>query len=352
MAKKSIILCFDGTWNTPEHTPSPAEDDSTNVFRFYERVRDTSDGGQTQLKWYNKGVGTEWLNRFRGGAFGLNLDKHILDGYRFLIKNYNVDDDIYLIGFSRGAYTARSLAGLIRNSGLLKMLDDDLIDRAYGIYRSKEHVDSEHATAFRKANAREISIKFVGVWDTVGALGIPLKPFAEFNAEQYGFHDTKLSSMIQNAFHAVAVDEHREPYKPTLWQAQDQMDKEKGRKLEQVWFSGAHADVGGGYTGNHPIADLSLRWMQKVASDCGLGVEIIPPPIENILLTSDIHDSFKEFCGGFFAFFTSRYFRPLGKPDDGPQHLDISVRKKITSRNDYRPKNEGLIEAQETDYPW
>ncbi|MEN6621988.1 MAG: DUF2235 domain-containing protein, partial [Smithella sp.] len=165
MKKKSIILCFDGTWNTPGHESSPAEDDSTNVFRFYERISDANDDGHAQLKWYNKGVGTEWMNRVRGGAFGLNLDNHILDGYRFLIQNLKENDDLYLIGFSRGAYTARSLAGLIRNSGLLKNEDDDLIDRAYGIYRSRAGVDSEHATAFRKANSREISIKFIGVWD-------------------------------------------------------------------------------------------------------------------------------------------------------------------------------------------
>jgi uncharacterized protein (DUF2235 family) len=345
MENKSIVLCFDGTWNTPGTTAAYVEDDSTNVFRFYERVQAENARGQKQIKWYNEGVGTEWFNRFRGGAFGLQLDQHILDGYLYLIKNYEEGDEIYLIGFSRGAYTARSLAGLIRNSGLLKNADEELINRAYGIYRSKEDVDSEHALAFRNANSRDISIKFIGVWDTVGALGVPLKPFAEFNAEHYGFHDTKLSSIIQNAYHAVAVDEHREPYAATLWQPQDQQDREKGQKLEQLWFSGAHADVGGGYPGTHPIADLTLRWMQKKASDCGLGVVIIPPPQESDLLSVDLHDSFTEFLGGFFTWFSHRHYRPIGQLEDGPQSLDLSVRKRYSSRTNYRPKNRGLFEV-------
>lgn len=352
MENKGIVLCFDGTWNTPGQVTSPCEDDSTNVFRFYERIGGENSEGRPQIKWYNKGVGTEWLNRVRGGAFGLGLDKHILDGYRFLIKHYKPGDDIYLIGFSRGAYTARSLVGLIRNSGLLKNEDDDLIDRAYAIYRSKEDVDSEHASAFRRANSREISIRFIGVWDTVGALGIPLKPFAEFNSEQYGFHDLKLSSIVQNAFHAVAVDEHREPYAAALWGPQDMRDKERGQRLEQIWFSGAHSDVGGGYEGAHPIPDLTLRWMQKKAVECGLGVEIIPAPHEDNLLKSDIHDSFREFLGGVFSWFSRRYYRTVGQACDGPQNVDVSVRKRTIVRDDYRPKNKGLFEAPESCDAW
>ena len=123
---KNIVLSFDGTWNTPGQAEDPTEDDSTNVFRFHERVSAANTEGRAQFKWYNMGVGTEWLNRIRGGAFGLRLDQHIKDGYRVLIENYEEGDDIYLTGFSRGAYTARSLVGLIRNSGLLKNADDDL----------------------------------------------------------------------------------------------------------------------------------------------------------------------------------------------------------------------------------
>ena len=345
---KNIVLSFDGTWNTPGQAADPTEDDSTNVSRFHDRVSAVNPEGRAQFKWYNEGVGNEWLNRIGGGAFGLRLDQHIKDGYRVLIENYEEGDDIYLIGFSRGAYTARSLVGLIRNSGLLKRKDDALIDRAYTMYRSGEDVDSEHALAFRKANSRDINIKFVGVWDTVGALGIPLKAFEYFDAEAYGFHDTKLSSLVQNAYHALAVDENREPYAATLWGPQAPKDRAREQTLEQVWFSGAHADVGGGYTGTHPVSDLTLRWMQKKASACGLDVELIPAPSEDSLLNCELHDSFKEFLKGVFSWFTHRYYRPIGESDGGPQTRDPLVQKRAVSRADYRPKNKGLFETQET----
>jgi uncharacterized protein (DUF2235 family) len=352
MPNKNIVLCFDGTWNTPGSIASPAEDVSTNVFRFYERVSAVTEDGREQFKWYNRGVGTEWMNRIRGGAFGLNLDQHIMEGYRTLIDHYREGDDVYLVGFSRGAYTARSLAGLIRNCGLLMNADDELIKRAYSIYRSRDEVDSEHAQAFRRANSREILLKCVAVWDTVGALGVPLKPFAEFNAEEYGFHDTKLSSIIRNAFHAIAVDEHREPYAATLWQPQDSKDMAAGQKLEQVWFSGAHADVGGGYEGDHPVADLTLRWMQKKVYACGLQVQIIPAPDEPGLISSPLHDSFREFLGGIFSWFSRRYYRPIGRPEEGPQAVDEAVCRRAAVRPEYRPKNKGLFDAPQTRDAW
>ncbi len=349
MAAKNIVLCFDGTWNTPGRTADPAEDDSTNVVRFYEMVSKTTDQGREQVKWYNQGVGTEWLNRVRGGAFGLGLDKHIIDGYSKLIETYEEGDDIYLVGFSRGAYTARSLVGLVRNSGLLRTPDKVLMDRAYELYRSRSEVDSEYAMAFRKANSCEVDIRFVGVWDTVGALGLPVESFEDFDAKRYAFHDTKLSSIVQNAYQAIAVDENREPYAPTLWGPQDDKDKAKGQTIEQVWFSGAHADVGGGYKGEHPVSDLTLRWMQKKASNCGLKVESISSPNPDSLISAEIHDSFREFLGGVFSIFSRRYYRPMAQDAGGPQTIDGSVLKRINSRREYRPKNVGLYDLTETD---
>lgn len=349
MRNKNIVLCFDGTWNIPGKAAGATEDNSTNVWQFFERV--SQEGRRPQIKWYNKGVGTEWLNRFRGGTFGLGLDKHILDGYRKLIELYEPGDDIYLVGFSRGAYTARSLVGLVRNCGLLKKgSSDELIDYAYSMYRSKEAVDSEHAAAFRQANSRDIKINFVGVWDTVGALGIPLQPFADFDAERYTFHDTKLSSIVQNAYQALAIDEHREPFAPAFWNPQDDRDSAKGQVLEQMWFSGAHADVGGGYPGNHPLAHLSMRWMLKKAAACGLDVQMIPTPREDELLSCELHDSFKEFFSGMFSMFHRRYYRAVGR--SGAEAVDRFVRKRFAFRADYRPKNEGLFVARESDETW
>lgn len=348
MASKNIVLCFDGTWNVPNtQDTNPAEDHSTNVWRFHNSVLPGNAQNREQFRWYNEGVGTEWLNRVRGGAFGLRLDEHIKDGYRKLIENYREGDDIYLLGFSRGAYTARSLVGLIRNSGLLRAADRELIETAYANYRSKQDVDSEQAIAFRKAHSREVMIKFVGVWDTVGALGIPIRSAGEFNAHEYGFHDTKLSSIVQNAYHALAVDENREPYQATLWGPQEAKDQAKGQKVEQVWFSGAHADVGGGYLGEHPVADLSLRWMQQKASVCGLGLNMVAAPSEGSILACELHDSFREFLGGFFSMFSHRYYRAIGQASDGIQNAHQLVRKRVAARTDYRPKNTGLFDIGE-----
>ena len=349
---KNIVLSFDGTWNTPGDTKSPAEDDSTNVFRFHQSVTPARADGRLQVKWYNEGVGTEWMNRIRGGAFGLGLDKHILDGYRKLIELHEDGDDVFIVGFSRGAYTARSLVGLIRNSGLLRTADETLIDRAYEMYRSRDQVDSEHARAFRSANAREIRLRFVGVWDTVGALGVPLQSFKEFNAEEYAFHDTKLSAIVVNAFHALAVDENREPYRATMWGPQDARDRAQGQVLEQLWFPGAHSDVGGGYTGTHPVADLTLRWMQKKAQACGLSVQALAAPTRAATVVADLHDSFATFFGGFFSIFHRRYYRPMGRAEHGPQRLDVTVKERIQARADYRPKNDDLHAVPESGEAW
>jgi uncharacterized protein (DUF2235 family) len=353
MGNKNIVLCFDGTWDVPGKSASVAEDASTNVWQFFERVSKVAAQGKEQIKWYNEGVGTGWLNRVGGGAFGLGLDKHVMDGYRKLIELYEPGDDVYVVGFSRGSYTARSLVGLLRNSGLLnKGSDDRMVEWAYAIYRSKEDVDSEHAAAFRRANSRDIEVKFVGVWDTVGALGVPLKPFSDFDAEQYSFHDTKLSSLVQNAYQALALDEHREPFAPTLWSSQEPREIARGQTLEQVWFSGAHADVGGGYPGDHPVAHLGLRWMLKKASVCGLGVEMIPMPGETDILKCELHDSFRSFLHGTYPLFHKRYYRAVGQTGEGPQAVDGLVLKRIASRPDYRPKNQGVLVAPVCNAGW
>lgn len=344
----SILLGFDGTWDKPGDENNPEEKlTGTNVVRLCESARKftVDQNGQPQKVQYFAGLGTKWYEHFRGGLFGYGLDATILEGYRCLIKEYQDGDEVYVIGFSRGAYTARSLSGLIRKSGLLRKEDDALIDEAYTLYRAREDdVDSERARAFRKKNSRDITIKFMGVWDTVGELGIPLKSFADFDAALYGFHDTKLSSIVQYAYHVLAIDENREPFSPTCWGPQDPKAVAFGQKIEQVWVSGAHADIGGGYQGNNPISDLTLCWMQQKAARCGLQLEKIVPPKPDLLSQANIHDSFKEFFSSVYSWFHSRYYRPIGQPEDGSQVIDLSVIDRLQNRTDYRPKNKGLYE--------
>src|SRR5262249_50439618 len=151
----------------------------TNVRRFHEAALAEGPDGVHQIRWYSAGVGTRWDERFRGGAFGYGLDEIIRNGYEFLVTNYAEGDEIFVLGFSRGAYAARSLVGMLRKTGLARELD--FVPPAYALYRDRDETpDSRDSVAFRAANAREVGVKFLGVWDTVGALGIPGSAFGHF----------------------------------------------------------------------------------------------------------------------------------------------------------------------------
>ncbi|MDF3010573.1 MAG: hypothetical protein K0S03_1369, partial [Burkholderiales bacterium] len=220
---KRLILCCDGTWNSADQerngTPCP-----TNVVKLGYRVA-KRDGDIPQLIYYDQGVGTgNTLDRASGGAFGDGLEENIHDAYRFLVANYEPGDELYLFGFSRGAFTVRSIGGMIRKCGIL-----------------------ERPMQFRKScsliHEEPIPIRMIGVWDTVGSLGIPLRGLRWLTRREHQFHDTELSGSVQVACHALAIDERRAPFAPTLW---DYKPK-PGQQVEQVWFCGAHSDVGGGY---------------------------------------------------------------------------------------------------------
>lgn len=372
MAKR-LVVCFDGTWNTPdEDSRGPVKDFPTNVSRIYRSIlgRDTCGlaGGTpkkqpqvTTVKWYDSGVGTAWYEHIRGGAFGFGLSQNIRQGYKFLIENYEPGDEVYLFGFSRGAYTARSLVGLLRNSGLLdlaKLLVPDarypawkvtspgrfralqaddvphILD-AYQLYRNRDGgPDTPFAVDFRSRYAHpDVRIAFLGVWDTVGALGIPLKVADKFNAAHYAFHDTELSGIVRWACQAVALDEHREDYQATLWAPK----QKPSQKLEQVWFAGAHADVGGGYE-DPTLADAALAWMQARARDAGLELAGLQAVDEGRVARTPPTDSFGDFLLGVYKLFKDRHFRPVGQTQFGAEALHPTV----VVRPDYAPKNPGF----------
>src|SRR5687768_3222241 len=209
MAKR-LVVCCDGTWNFADQ-PS-----KTNVAKVALSVRPTSAAGKEQRVYYHSGVGTHRWERLRGGAFGVGLSRNIVDAYRFLVETYEPDDELFLFGFSRGAFTARSLAGLVHNSGVLRRDHADRIPEAWALYRDRiEQPNGAAATLFRRSYAHETEIRFVGVWDTVGALGVPapdttwLQPSANRFNRRWAFHDTELGDRVEAAFHALAVDEQR-----------------------------------------------------------------------------------------------------------------------------------------------
>lgn len=337
---KRIVLCFDGTWNTPADNALPADRQvETNVSRFYRSLAARGPDGVPQEAWYNAGVGTGWFDRIPGAIFGAGLDKHILDGYKYLAGTYEDGSEVYVLGFSRGAYAARSLVGLIRNCGLVLPGAADLkIGVAYGIYRTREDgPDSAAAIAFRRMFAREITIRFLGVWDTVGALGIPLHAAERLDEELYQFHDTKLSRIVENAYQAIALDEHRAEYEVTLWDPSEA--EAPGQAVEQRWFVGAHADVGGGYP-DRRLSDLTLRWMQDRAAALGLGLEPVSPGLEG--WRAPPTDSYAQFLDGLYARVHPRYDRRVLGTRFGDETLDPTIDLRRAADPAYRPPNPGL----------
>ncbi|RBY97783.1 DUF2235 domain-containing protein [Blastococcus sp. TF02-8] len=267
MAKR-LVICCDGTWNTPDQAaegrPCP-----TNVTKVALEVAPRGDDGRDQCVYYLRGVGTEKGERLRGGGFGMGLSRNVQDAYRTIVQNFEPGDEIFLFGFSRGAFTARSTVGFVRNCGVLKPQEAHRVEEAYELYRARgAHPRGTESELFRRSYSWEAEITFIGVWDTVGALGIPVRGMGWLN-RRWAFHDTKLSSIVKNAFHALAIDEQRGPFRPTLWEPHDEDAHPVGQRLEQVWFSGVHCGVGGGYA-DTGLSDIALLWMVERAKECGL----------------------------------------------------------------------------------
>lgn len=270
---KRIVICCDGTWQSLE------ADWPTNVQRVAQFVKPSSDDGISQVLYYDAGVGLRnAVDRIAGGAFGAGLDDEIMEAYRFLSLNYEPGDEIYLFGFSRGAYTVRSLAGLIYCSGIVCRTKLRSIPYAMSLYRDREiRPADDECVNFRNTNSllngdsRPI-ITFMGCWDTVGALGVPAQipiiPVDDWIGARYEFHDTDLGSHILHARHAVAIDEQRKVFDVTPMGPP--RAPAEGHTLEQLWFPGDHGCVGGGVRAVRELSDGPLLWMIGEAEKVGL----------------------------------------------------------------------------------
>jgi uncharacterized protein (DUF2235 family) len=286
-----LAVFADGTWNKIEPDGS-----GTNVVKLYRLA--LNDRAKGQIAFYDAGVGNSGFDKIRGGLFGMGLSKNITDCYRFLVQEWAKSPEpheILLFGFSRGAYTVRSLAGLLGRVGLVKSEGD--VDRAYDVYRlikSQKKRDVEEREWFLADKVRTMPrIAMIGVWDTVGALGIPLSWVNDLlNLMPHKFHDTGLGKHIDAAYHAVSVDEERVSYAPTLW---DPLPEGARQKLEQVYFPGVHSDVGGGYKDDRRLGDITLRWMTDRAVERGLLLDRNqqPPEIDQTHAYGKIHEPMK-----------------------------------------------------------
>lgn len=285
---KNIVVFSDGTGQ------EGGKGFNTNVYRLFNMIEDRTD---RQVAFYDRGLGTGF-RKLSGNAFGLGISKNIQDCYQFIFENYKVGDKIYLFGFSRGAFTVRSLSGFLHHFGILPKSRPELIKRAYKIYKMKDECQKacEAKKFVKKHHNMWCEIEFLGVWDTVGALGIPLRAFDLVNWGRNTFHDTTLSENIQWGRHALAIDDRRKTFHPMVW---DETHEQTAKRVKQVWFAGMHTDVGGGYQ-CRDLSDISLKWMLDEARAKNLHIyadheiELNPKP------TGFMHDSKKGILGKLF----------------------------------------------------
>lgn len=296
---RNLVVCCDGTWNEPES--------STNVIRFKDAIHRTAQ----QLVNYESGVGTRAWEALPGGIYGYGLEKRVLGSYRWLRKCFNQRDwtreqnKIFLLGFSRGAYTVRRLSGLLAHSGMPKKAAD--VNIGWEVYQER---DTKSATKLkREGRFFDISVEMIGVWDTVKSTNDP------------DYHDSKLASNVVAGYHAMAIDERRRFFPVLKW--------DRDQRALQVWFAGVHSDVGGGYkeTG---LSDIALRWMILHAHRHGLRFRKDKVESVNPRPTGMLHDSM------------TGIWKPLGeKARSIPKTAWIhpSVRTRINNRETYRPAN-------------
>lgn len=329
--QRRIVVCADGTWSRPER--DPRHDVPTNVLRLARAIRPAVLAESTQQQvFYDWGIGS-YHDHFVGALTGRGLHKNIMDGYRYIVQNYRPGDEIFLFGFSRGAYTVRCLCGMINNAGILKRPEAALIQQAFDLYRKPGKVHAPrggNAVAFRERHShRSREVRFVGVWETVGAMGIPMSFLGLFE-DRDEFHDCKPGRNVRIARHALAIDEIRSDFEPTIWWPRERLD------LKQVWFAGAHSDVGGGHRPDRDgtvLSDSALAWMMREAAVAGLVVE---PYLRRTLSRNPlarVHPSRRHFYR-----VRRRHERPI---DHGRGRVLIhrTVKQRWERDASYRPRN-------------
>ncbi len=400
---KKISLFLDGTFNTP--------DSQTNVYKLFSLaegyptgpdLKDLEDPKWKKLlkvvidkvtgydidhaaldaeytslrskeiiRYYDPGVGTRLFNRVRGGAFGKGVSENISQAYDFLCQTWEPGDEIYVFGFSRGAYTARSLVGLLNLIGLLdhKLSRDpqnrQIVMDYLHTYIKYLHQQTQFELQYEQTKPSEPTkpkllegipewrkntpVKFIGVWDTVGSLGIPNR-FRNFLAGfTFNVHETlgntEICSNVEYAYHAMAIDEHRVDFKVTPWTyANKSTDLPPQLKdVQQLWFVGAHSNVGGGYENNY-LCSISCEWMQENAISAGL--EFSKKFITNQKsLSSEVIDSYTKFAGGIHQLFNKRFFRDINfnavakKGSVINEGIHPSVWNYFLNNIDYKPDN-------------
>ncbi|MET4638332.1 DUF2235 domain-containing protein [Mycetocola sp. 2940] len=362
---KRLAVFVDGTWNVP--------DNNTNVWRLF-NLTATEDTDVRQLSYYHVGIGTgsrpgvgaesrQAVSSRLRGAFGAGVNASVRACYEWLVRHHVEGDSVYIFGFSRGAFIARSLVGLIERCGLLLPGTPISVEEVFERYR----VESPNGPVVKNPYAarlewpittdprlqrfsHRVQVEMLGVWDAVRYHDVPFGTVRGLSREQNLFHVVHPSTATaKRMFHALAVDEHRYAYRPNILRVSEPESTQPFATFEQRWFPGAHSNIGGGYE-NDTAALLSLSWMQDNAAKAGLQFK------HNVALRADDHtapiaDSFSSFLGGTYSFTRAgrRYSRPIGTdvrpsweatPDGASnQSIDASVFDRWREIESYRPLN-------------
>ena len=332
---KRLIVCADGTWNRPDQEDK-GKRKPTNVVKLARAILPRDKNDIPQIVFYDQGIGTGWgvADRLVGGAFGRGLSENIIQCYQFLNLNYETGDEIYLFGFSRGAFTVRSLAGLIGTIGLLPKNNMFYMPEAYELYRDSE--DADEIRGFRRDQAAySAEVTCVGVWDTVGALGIPVGILDDVSTARYSFHNVDLGGHIKCAFHALSIDERRKLFAPAIWNSKSPLPRER---FEQAWFAGVHSNVGGGYEPDG-LANCALHWMVNKTSGkdspLSLGFDHAYLGHYSPVAISKMRNSKK----GMYRILGS-IERALGMSKNGNEVIHETVFERLShSASDYSPDN-------------
>lgn len=300
--KKRLVFCFDGTWNKlAANTP-------TNVVLTAASIERVTKDGTAQIIHYDEGVGTGQREKWTGGIFGAGLDINLREAYRFLLFNYDPGDEIYVFGFSRGAFTARTFVGLLRYIGPLRRLHVDKIDEAIRLYRQRGGADEasldqlyrfkndfangvctladedtwrcNNVDGYAAGSAPALKVQFLGVWDTVAAMGVPaVFPASSWLNRGHRYHDVIIDEFVEHFRHAVAIDEQRATFPATLADGLDTLNQKRGFAVDdekapyqERWFPGVHGSVGGG--GDiRGLSDAALAWVLRGAMIAGLKLD-------------------------------------------------------------------------------
>ena len=351
--KRRLAIFLDGTWNV--------EDNNTNVWRLYSLCSAGGEANADQACFYTKGVGTDYGSKLKGGVLGMGFTTIIRQAYEWLVEHYRKEDDIFIFGFSRGAYAARSLAGLIARCGVPQAGSPIGIDEVYDRYKRGDEAntirdllrkyDGSNIGQFRLFEQWMIKycvtaeVTMVGVWDTVGSL-----------IGNYDYLETGLRLPIRRIYHALALDEHRAAFSPTLLTRNTYSDQATSLRssprpigdVEQRWFVGAHANVGGGYASD-PICQRPLAWIVEKAAALGLRISAaVDQDAEP--WKYPVADSFRQFAYHLYqatrAFFP--HYRTVGAADAHKgtkttetvnETIDSSVFERWRQDSRYRPRN-------------